>query len=76
MDISMEHIRPCDRVRITCISEFNPLKERLREFGLVTDTQVFCPFLSPAGDLAALEFGGTVIAVRVKDLAGIRARRC
>lgn len=76
MEFSLEEIRTGDRAVITHIPDSNPLKSRLREFGFVAETQICCPFCSPAGDLAALELGGTVIAVRVKDLRGILARRC
>lgn len=76
MEFCLEEIRPGERAMITHIPEGHPLKGRLREFGFVPETVVNCPFVSPRGDLAALEMGGSVIAVRINDLTGIRARRC
>lgn len=76
MEIMLCDIRPGDRVIVTGISDKCRLKGRLREFGMVEETDVCCRYLSPGGSLAALELRGTVIAVRRKDLKGIRARRC
>ena len=76
MEFTLEKIRPGDWVIVTEIEEDCPLKNRFQEFGFVVDSLIFCPFISPGGDLTALELGGTVIAVRVKDLTGIRVRRC
>ena len=76
MEIMLCDIRPGVRAVVTNISDENSLKNRLREFGLVSGTEVHCRFLSPGGDLAALELRGTVIAVRRNDLKGIHARRC
>lgn len=76
MEIMLCDIWPGARVVVTEISDTNALKDRLREFGLVQGTKIWCRFLSPAGDLAALELRGTVIAVRLKDLSGIMVRRC
>lgn len=76
MDIMLWDIRPGVRAVVTEISEENTLKSRLREFGMIPGTEIRCRFLSPGGDLAALELRGTVIAVRLKDVCGIMARRC
>ena len=76
MEIMLCDIRPGVRAVVTDISDENALKGRLREFGMIPGTEVCCRFLSPGGDLAALELRGTVIAVRRRDLKGIYARRC
>lgn len=76
MEIMLRDIWPGVRAVVTDIPDTNALKGRLREFGLVPGTELRCCFLSPGGDLAALELRGTVIAVRLKDLGGIMARRC
>ena len=76
MGIMLCEIWPGTRAVVTEIPDTNPLKSRLRQFGLVQGTKLCCRFLSPGGDLAALELRGTVIAVRRKDLSGIMVRRC
>jgi Fe2+ transport system protein FeoA len=76
MEIMLCDIRPGVRAVVTNIPDSNPLKGRLREFGMVPGTELYCSYLSPGGSLAALELRGTVIAVRRKDLMGIYARRC
>lgn len=75
MEISLNEIRSGERAVVTRIPDSSPLKSRLREFGMVPGTLVNCRFLSPGGDLAALELRGTVIALRLADLGGITARR-
>lgn len=76
MEIMLCDIRPGVRAVVTEISDENGLKSRLREFGMIPGTELRCRFLSPGGDLAALELRGTVIAVRRRDLKGIKTRRC
>lgn len=76
MEIMLSKLRPGIRALVTEIPDINVLKGRLREFGLVPGTELMCRFISPAGDLMALELRGTVIAVRLKDLGGIMVRRC
>ena len=76
MEIMLCDMKPGVRAVVTKIPDENSLKNRLREFGMISGTEVYCRFLSPSGDLKALELRGTVIAVRRKDLIGIRARRC
>lgn len=76
MEINLEEIRPGMRATVTYIPDGSPLKGRLREFGFVPGTAFDCRFLSPGGHLAALAFGGTMIAVRIADLKGITAHRC
>lgn len=49
------------------------LTQRLKSFGLVPATSVLCRYRSPGGSVIALEFGGTVLALRVRDAQKIRA---
>ena len=76
MKLMLCDIRPGIRAVVTEIPDTSALKGRLQEFGMMPGPQIKCLFLSPGGDLAALELKGTVIAVRVADLTGITARRC
>ncbi len=48
------------------------LKNRLAEMGLVPGTKVCCRYRSPGGFVTALEFGGTVLALRTRDLKHIK----
>lgn len=75
MEISLDRVSPGMRAVVTQIPDFIPIKQRLREFGFVPGTELCCRFLSPDGALAALEFLGTVVAVRTSDLQGILVRR-
>lgn len=76
MEIMLQDIRPGVQVIVTEVADENTLKGRLREFGLVPGTEICCRYLSPGGDLMAIELRGTVIAVRRRDLMGIYVRRC
>ena len=50
------------------------LARRLRSFGLVQGTNVGCRYRSPGGSVTALEFCGTVVALRTRDIRNIRVR--
>ena len=50
------------------------LRNRLRSFGLVPETEVIVRYRSPDNGVTALEFRGTVIALRTRDLKGVRVR--
>ena len=76
MEIMLCDIQPGVRAVVTDVSDENALKGRLREFGMTPGTEMCCRFLSPGGDLVALELRGTLLAVRRRDLKGIYARRC
>ena len=76
MEVMLSELRPGVRAVVMEIPDTSPLKGRLREFGLVPGTKLVCRFLSPGGDLTALELRGTVIVVRRKELGGIIVRRC
>ena len=48
------------------------LRRRLQDFGFVPGTLVTCRYLGPGRKVAALEFRGTVLALRMADLRDIR----
>jgi len=50
------------------------LRQRLRDFGLVPGTQVCCRYRTPGGGVTAVEFRGSVVALRTRDLDQIRVR--
>ena len=47
------------------------MRRRLMDLGLVPGTVVTCTLISPAGDPAAYQIRGAVIALRSKDAAGV-----
>ena len=44
------------------------LTQRLQAFGMVPGTQVRCRCRTPGGSVTALEFRGTVVALRTRDM--------
>lgn len=50
------------------------LSDRLRDFGLIPGTVVTACYRSPDRGVTALEFRDTVIALRTRDLKGVRVR--
>ena len=50
------------------------LQQRLRDFGLVPGTQICCRYRTPGGSVTAVEFRGSVVALRTRELAKIRVR--
>lgn len=76
MEFGLEDIRPGVQAVVVAIPDENLLQGRLRQFGFTEGTELSCRYRSPGRDLVALAFGGTMIAVRVTDLGGIRCRRC
>ena len=58
-------------MRIRCPKE---LEKRLGDFGLVEGTVVTARYRSPDKGVTALEFRGTVLALRTRDLKGVYVR--
>lgn len=50
------------------------LRCRLHDFGLIPGTKIIIRYRSPDKGVSALEFRGTVVAVRTRDLRGVRVR--
>ena len=50
------------------------LKNRLRDFGLVPGTRVCCRYRTPGGSVTAVEFRGTTVALRTRDLQSVRVQ--
>lgn len=74
MDIKLSDIHPGQRVQLLDIPQACPLKKRLGQFGVQVGMVARCRYVSPGRHLAALEFGGTVLALRLKDLEAITVR--
>ena len=72
MQISLDRLPqgiPATVVKVDCSGE---LRSRLKDFGLVPGTQVLTCYRSPDRGVTAVEFCGTVIALRTRDLKGVR----
>ena len=50
------------------------LKRRLKDFGLVPGTRVCCRYRTPGGSVTAVEFRGTTVALRTRDMQAIRVQ--
>lgn len=74
METNLSCIRPGTQAVVTQIGTDARLKCRLRDFGLVPGTMVRCRYRAPGGSVTALEFRGTVVALRTRDLQKIRVR--
>jgi Fe2+ transport system protein FeoA len=72
MEITLAQL-PLDKLAVvTEIHTKESVKSRLRDYGLVPGTIVRCRYRSPDGSVLALEFRGSVVAVRAKDLQCVR----
>lgn len=62
---------PAQVIQIGCKKE---LTDRLQDFGLIPGTVVTACYRSPDRGVTALEFRDTVIALRTRDLKGVRVK--
>lgn len=72
METGLDHIRPGVQAVVTRVNTDPALTHRLRQFGLVPGTRVCCRYRCPWGSVTALEFRGSVLALRTRDLGKIR----
>ena len=75
MEISLDCLRPGQQGVVTNIDTDEQLRQRLQAFGMIQGTNVYCGYRSPGGGITALEFRGTVVALRTRDMKKIRALR-
>lgn len=74
METSLDRVGLNGKAVVTEITVKTELARRLRDFGLITGTQVCCRYRDPSGRVTALELRGTVVALRTRDLKQIRVR--
>ena len=74
MEISLDRLEPGIQCTVVEIRSPEPLRSRLRQFGLVSGTTVSVRYRSPDGGVTALELLGTVVALRTHELRKIRVR--
>lgn len=72
VDITLDALGIGKMAVVTCIETDAVLKRKLRAYGLVPGTIVRCRYRSPEGRTVALEFRGSVVALRSADLRQIR----
>lgn len=75
METNLRCIRPGEKAVVVEIDTEGLLKKRLRDFGFIPGTTVCNSYRSPGGKVTALEFRGTVMAMRTRDLEKIRVER-
>ena len=74
MEISLDRLCVGQQGVVVDVETDSFLAERLRTFGMVPGTQVRCRCRCPGGSVTALEFRGTVVALRTRDMRAIRVR--
>ena len=74
MDMYLDRLEPGLRAVVTGIKSPEPLRCRLRDFGMIPGTELRIRYRSPDGGVTALELRGTVIALRTCELKKIRVR--
>ena len=72
MERRLDDLRPGDAAVVKAVNTNTHLRRRLQDFGFVPGTLVTCRYLVPGRKVAALEFRGTVLAMRMEDLRDIR----
>ncbi len=72
MERRLDDLRPGDAAVVKAVNTNTHLRRRLQDFGFVPGTLVTCRYLGPGRKVAALEFRGTVLALRMADLRDIR----
>lgn len=72
MEITLDRLGINKMAVITTIATDAATQKRLRDYGLVPGTIVRCRYRDPGGTVSALEFRGSVVAIRTKELKRIR----
>lgn len=74
MEISLNRLPPGARGVVVKMDTDVALTKKLKAFGLVPGTAIRCTYRCPWGDVTALEFRGSVLALRSDDLKKITVR--
>lgn len=72
MEVSMDKLPKGVPGTVTRIGCGKALTGRLRDFGLIPGTQVQIRYRSPDGGVTAFHCRGAVLALRTKDIRGVR----
>lgn len=74
METSLDLLKPGKQGIVIAVCVEKNLRKRLQAFGLVPGTVVRCSYRNPWGDVTALNFRGSTLALRTVDLRKIRVR--
>ena len=72
MEIGLDRLPLGKQGRVICVDTDIHLKRRLRDFGFIPGTLVSGRYRTPDRSVTALEFRGTVVALRTRDMRNIR----
>ena len=72
MEMGLNQLRLGEMAKVTGVDGM--LQSRLKDFGLVPGTRVCCRYRTPGGKVTAVEFRGTTVALRTRDLQAIRVQ--
>ena len=72
MDITLDMLKVDKMAVVTAVDTDAAMAKRLRAYGLVPGTVVRCRYQTPDRSVTALEFRGSVLAVRTVQLKKIR----
>lgn len=74
--IRLSQIKAGERVEVLDIPKRCPLRMTLRQYGITPGSILSCRYCSPGEELAALEYEGSVVALRLSELSEITVRYC
>ena len=74
MELTLDRLHLGQKAVVTYMDTDAFLTERLHAFGMIPGTQVRCRYRTPGGSVTALEFRGTVVALRTRDMKKIRVQ--
>ena len=74
METTMDQLRTGVQAVVSRIEVGEALSRRLLDLGFVPGTLVCCRYRSPGSQVTAVEFRGTVVALRTRDLEQIGVR--
>ena len=72
MEIGLDRLPLGKQGRVLCVNADTHLKKRLYNFGFIPGTLVSGRYRTPDKSVTALEFRGTVVALRTRDMRNIR----
>ena len=71
---TLDHIRQGQQMMILEIPDTCPVKAMLRDFGILQGSALRCQYFSPGRELVVLEWEGTVLALRLRELKDITVK--
>ena len=72
MEISLDMLLPGQWVCISSVATGKDRKQQLRDLGVKNGSRIYCRYVSPSGESAALEVKDTIFSLEREDLTRIR----